>query len=76
MSYKSHDEIFSSFEEISNSYRRKNQYFDILYDSTSSIRILKTRSEETISINANTSGIVARTFIDNWKELALKVLLN
>ena len=72
MSYKSHDEIFSSFEEISSSYRRKNQYFDILYDSTSSIRILKTRSEETISINANTSGIVARTFIGNWKELALK----
>ncbi|MHA1526077.1 MAG: hypothetical protein ACTSQD_03515, partial [Promethearchaeota archaeon] len=72
MSYKSHDEIFSSFEEISNNYRRKNQYFDILYDSTSSIRILKTRSEETISINANTSGIVARTFIGNWKELALK----
>jgi len=72
MSYKSHDEIFSSFEEISSRYRRKNQYFDILYDSTSSIRILKTRSEETISINANTSGIVARTFIGNWKELALK----
>lgn len=71
MSYKSYDEIFSSFEEISNSYKRKNQYFDILYDSTSSFRIMKTRSAETISLNAKTSGIVARTFIGNWKELAI-----
>ena len=72
MSYKSYEEIFSSFEEISNSYKRKNQYFDILYDSTSSFRIMKTRSAETISVNSKTSGIVARTYIGNWRELALK----
>ena len=71
MSYKSYEEIFSSFEEISNSYKRKNQYFDILYDSTSSFRIMKTRSAETISVNSKTSGIVARTYIGNWRELAL-----
>ena len=67
-----YEEIFSSFEEISSSYKRKNQYFDILYDSTSSFRIMKTRSAETISVNSKTSGIVARTFIGNWRELALK----
>jgi TldD protein len=32
---------------------------------------MKTRSAETISLNAKTSGIVARTFIGNWKELAI-----
>ena len=72
MSNKSDDEIFSSFEEISNSFKRSNQYFDILYDSTSSIRITKSRTAETISINANKSGIVARTFIGSWKEVALQ----
>ncbi|MFX1339804.1 MAG: TldD/PmbA family protein, partial [Promethearchaeota archaeon] len=69
---KSDDEIISIFEEISNNFKRTNQYFDILYDSTSIVRITKSRSEETISINAKKSGIVARTFLDSWHEVAIQ----
>ncbi|GAG83619.1 unnamed protein product, partial [marine sediment metagenome] len=61
MTEKSFEEIFTAFEEISNSYKRSDQYFDILYDSTSSTLISKTRSSEDISVNTKKSGIVART---------------
>ena len=70
MSSKSYDEIFSDFEEISSHYKRSDQYFDILYDSISSTTIVKTPSAENFSINAKTSGIVARTFLGTWKEVA------
>ncbi len=72
MNEKSYDEIFSTFEEISNSFNRENQYFDILFDSMSSVRIIKSRTEESVSINAKKSGIVARTFVGSWKEYALQ----
>ncbi|MFW9770943.1 MAG: TldD/PmbA family protein [Promethearchaeota archaeon] len=67
----SYDEIFSLFEEISNGFNRKNQYFDILYDCSSSTQIVKTPSSEDITVNKKTSGVVARTFIGSWKEIAL-----
>ena len=70
MSEKSYDEIFSLFEDISNGFKRTNQYFDILYDCASSVRITKTPSAEDIAVNKKTSGIVARTFIGTWKEMA------
>ncbi len=72
MNEKSYDEIFSTFEEISNGFNRENQYFDILFDSMSSVRIIKSRTEESVSINAKKSGIVARTFVGSWKEYALQ----
>jgi TldD protein len=68
MSQKSYDEIFSTFEEICNNYRRNNQYFDLLFDSVSSTMISKTPTSEDISVNAKKSGIVARTYIGTWKE--------
>ncbi|MHA2430652.1 MAG: TldD/PmbA family protein [Promethearchaeota archaeon] len=70
MDEKSYDEIFSLFEEISNGFKRKNQYFDILYDCISSVHITKSPSAENISLNNKTSGIVARTFLGMWKEIA------
>ncbi|MFX1571407.1 MAG: TldD/PmbA family protein [Promethearchaeota archaeon] len=70
MSEKSFDEIFSVFEEISNSYKRNNQYFDILYDSESSTFITKSRTSEEIVMNAKKSGMVARTFTGIWNEIA------
>ena len=69
---KSDDEILSIFEGISNNFKRSNQYFDILYDSTSIVRITKSRSEETISVNAKKSGVVARTLLDSWHEVAIQ----
>ena len=69
---KSDDEILSIFEEISNNFKRSNQYFDILYDATSIVRITKSRSEETISVNAKKSGVVARTLLDAWHEFAIQ----
>ncbi len=69
MSEKYYDEIFSTFEEISNNYNRKNQYFDILYDSSSSIIISKSPTSEDISVNNKKSGIVARTYSDTWREV-------
>jgi TldD protein len=69
---KSDDEIISIFEELSNSFNRNNQYFDILYDSSSSTRITKSRSEESISINAKKTGVVARTFTGRWNEIAVQ----
>ncbi|MHA2035717.1 MAG: TldD/PmbA family protein [Promethearchaeota archaeon] len=71
MSEKSYNDIFSTFEELSNSFNRKNQYFDILYDSFSSIRIAKSPFTEDISVNTKKSGTVARTYIGTWNEIAI-----
>ncbi|MHA1196768.1 MAG: TldD/PmbA family protein [Promethearchaeota archaeon] len=71
MAEKSYDEIFSIFREITNSYNRKDQYFDILYDATSSMMISKSLTSEDISVNALKSGIVARTFDGHWREIAI-----
>ncbi|MBY8990934.1 MAG: TldD/PmbA family protein [Candidatus Lokiarchaeota archaeon] len=68
MSQKSYSQIFSTFEEICNNYKRSNQYFDILYDSVSSTIITKTPTAEDISVNTKKSGIVARTFTGTWNE--------
>lgn len=65
-----YDEIFTLFNEITNHYNRKDQYIDILYDSSSSTIIIKTPSSEDITVNTKTSGVVARTFIGNWEEVA------
>ncbi len=72
MSNKSYDEIFTEFEEISNHYNRSDQYFDILYDAISSTSIVKTPSAENFSIITKKSGIVARSFLDSWKEVAIE----
>ncbi|MFX1314348.1 MAG: TldD/PmbA family protein [Promethearchaeota archaeon] len=72
----SYNEIFTNFEEISNNFNRKNQYFDILYDSTSYLSILKTPSAEDISVNTKKSGVVARTFDGTWKEIAISDFAN
>lgn len=72
MSNKSHDEIFTDFEEITNHYNRSDQYFDILYDSISSTIIAKTPSAENFSVNTKKSGIVARSFLGSWKEVAIE----
>ena len=72
MSNKSYEEIFSEFEEISNHYNRSDQYFDILYDSISSTIIAKTPSAENFSVNTKKSGIVARSFLGSWKEVAVE----
>ena len=74
MNENSYDEIFTLFEEISNEFNRKNQYFDILYDRLSSTQIIKTPSAEDISVNKKTSGIVARTFLGSWKEISTESL--
>ncbi|MFX1409729.1 MAG: TldD/PmbA family protein [Promethearchaeota archaeon] len=71
-----YNEIFANFEEISNNFNRKNQYFDILYDSFSYLSILKTPSAEDISVNTKKSGIVARTFDRTWKEIAISDFAN
>ncbi len=70
---KSYEEIFSEFEEITNHYNRSDQYFDILYDSVSSTTIIKTPSAENFSVNTKKSGIVARSFLGSWKEVAIEV---
>ena len=72
MSNKSYEEVFSEFEEISNHYNRSDQYFDILYDSISSTIIAKTPSAENFSVNTKKSGIVARSFLGSWKEVAVE----
>ena len=66
-----YDQIFTAFEEVSNNFNRKNQYFDILYDSLSAVYINIDPSKEDISVTSKTSGIVARTFDGTWKEIAL-----
>ncbi|MFX1320101.1 MAG: TldD/PmbA family protein [Promethearchaeota archaeon] len=76
MSEKSFEEIFSIFEEVSNNYKRNNQYFDILYDSISSVLITKTRTSENIVVNAKKSGVVARTFTGTWKETTITDFLD
>jgi TldD protein len=72
MSNKSYDEIFKNFEEITNHYNRSDQYFDILYDSISSTTITKSPSAENFSVNTKKSGIVARSFLGSWKEVAIE----
>ncbi|MHA2287247.1 MAG: TldD/PmbA family protein [Promethearchaeota archaeon] len=72
MIIKSHEEIFSKFEEVSNHYNRSDQYFDILYDSISSTFITKTPSAENFTVNTKKSGIVARSFLDSWREVAIE----
>ena len=72
MSNKSYEDVFSEFEEISNHYNRSDQYFDILYDSISSTIIAKTPSAENFSVNTKKSGIVARSFLGSWKEVAVE----
>ena len=72
MSNKSHDEIFTDFEEIVNHYNRSDQYFDILYDSISSTIIAKSPSAENFSVNTKKSGVVARSFLGSWKEIAIE----
>ena len=72
MSNKSHDEIFTDFEEITNHYNRSDQYFDILYDSISSTIITKSLSAENFSVITKKSGIVARSFLGSWKEVAIE----
>ena len=67
---RSYDQIFTIFEETSNTFKRKNQYFDILYDSLSNVIIDKSPFAEDISVNIETSGIVARTFDGSWNEIA------
>jgi len=69
---KSYEDVFSEFEEISNHYNRSDQYFDILYDSISSTIIAKTPSAENFSVNTKKSGIVARSFLGSWKEVAVE----
>ena len=69
---KSFEELFSEFEEITNHYNRSDQYFDILYDSISSTNIAKSPSAENFSINTKKSGIVARSFLGSWKEVAIE----
>ncbi|MFW9970310.1 MAG: TldD/PmbA family protein [Candidatus Odinarchaeota archaeon] len=73
---QSYDQIFSAFEDISNSFKRKNQYFDILYDSLSATSIEKNPYTENISVDFKTSGIVARTFDGTWKEVAFDNVSN
>jgi TldD protein len=68
-----YDEIFTLFDEITNNYNRRDQYFDILYDSSSSTRIQKSSSSEDITLNTKTSGVVARTFTGNWEEVAVDI---
>ncbi|MFX1409727.1 MAG: TldD/PmbA family protein [Promethearchaeota archaeon] len=68
---QSYDEIFSNFEEISNNFERKNQYFDILYDSISYLNVIKDPTAEDVSVNTKKSGVVARTFDGTWKEVAI-----
>ncbi|MHA1885464.1 MAG: TldD/PmbA family protein, partial [Promethearchaeota archaeon] len=63
-------EIIPFFEEISNDFKRKNQYFDILYDSFTGVNIEKSPSSENVSLNLKKSGIVARTFNGSWNEIA------
>lgn len=71
MNDQSYDQIFAAFEETSNNFNRKNQYFDILYDSLSYVFIDKSPFAEDISVNVKTSGVVARTFDGTWSEIAL-----
>jgi len=72
MNFNIFQDIFAKFEEISNNYKRENQYFDILYDSISSIIIFKTPTSEDISINSKKAGIVARTFTGTWNEIGIQ----
>ncbi|MFX1287676.1 MAG: TldD/PmbA family protein [Promethearchaeota archaeon] len=76
MSSKSYEEIISEFEEITKNYNRKDQYMDILFDSISSTTIVKTPSSEDFSINVKKSGVVARTFLGTWKEVAIDMNSN
>ncbi|NHI94914.1 MAG: TldD/PmbA family protein [Candidatus Lokiarchaeota archaeon] len=67
----SKEEIIQKFENFSGNFSRKNQYFDILYDSYESLRILKTRSEESI-VSSQNSGAAARTYVGYWREYSFQ----
>ena len=71
METKLKNDIFNTFEEISANFKRSDQYFDILYESTSSFTINESPIAEDISGIVEKSGIVARTFNNKWHEFAL-----
>ena len=74
MIYNSEDKILTTFNELSNSFNRSDQYFDILYESNSSLSITKTSSAEDISGLVHKAGFVARTFTNKWHEFASPIL--
>ena len=74
MSNNSQDKILTTFNELSNSFNRSDQYFDILYESNSSLSIVKTSTAEDISGLVHKAGFVARTFTNEWHEFASPVL--
>ena len=74
MSNNSEDKILTTFNELSNSFNRSDQYFDILYESNSSLSIVKTSTAEDISGLVHKAGFVARTFTNEWHEFASPVL--
>ena len=49
-----------------------DEYFDILYDSISSVSIFKTPTSEDVSVNINKAGVVARTFTGTWNEIGIQ----
>ena len=67
LSFLSKQDLKEKFVEIAKNYARNNQYFDILFDSYKSLRILKTKSKESI-VSSQNSGAVARTYTRTWKE--------
>ena len=71
LSFLSKQELKEKFTEIVNNYSRKNQYFDILFDSYKSLRILKTKSKESI-VSSQNSGAVARTYTGTWSEFGFQ----
>jgi TldD protein len=73
---KLNNDILHSFEEISNSYNRKEQYFDILYESNTSFSIVKSPFSEDISGIVEKTGVVARTFTERWYEYGFYDLSN
>ncbi|MHA1315616.1 MAG: TldD/PmbA family protein [Candidatus Helarchaeota archaeon] len=68
------EEIFDAFTEIISGFSSTDLYADILYDCTSSLRIHKTKSKETITVNPKTAGIVIRAYGDVWSEIAVTSL--
>lgn len=64
------EEILNLFRELMAEFR-PNQYADILFDSNSTLRIHKTKSQETITVNPKTVGIVIRTYRGLWEEKAV-----
>ncbi len=71
LSFLSKEELKEKFVELASNYSRKNQYFDILYDSYKSLRILKTKSKESI-VSSQSSGAVARSYAETWNEFGFQ----